>query len=364
MAAGGSILVVNAGSSSIKVAVFDDGLRATLSGAVTGIGGRGEIRLGTDTRAADLPDHTAALAALLEALAGQGITLADLRAAAHRVVHGGASLTRPHQVTPEIREAIAACAPLAPLHNPHNLAAIDAIAELAPDLPQCASFDTAFHAGNPALATRYALPDIEATRGIRRYGFHGISYAAMVRGWTDVTGTALPHRLLALHLGNGASICAIRDGRSVATTMGYSPLEGVTMGTRTGSIDGNAVLHLAETLGIEAARHMLNHKSGLLGLSGLSHDMRTLEQADSAAARFAIDHFCYWAARHSGSMIAAMEGLDAIAFTGGIGENAGAVRDSITVRLAWAGDVPVHVVPAQEERRIASDAAALLDGTA
>ena len=255
--------------------------------------------------------------------------------------------------TPEIRSRIADCARLAPLHNPHNLAAIDDITDRAPGLPQVACFDTAFHATMPELARRYALPRRPETEGIRRYGFHGTSYAAMVRGWRAVTGTDLPRRLLALHLGNGASLCAISEGRSVATTMGYSPVSGTTMGTRTGEIDGSAVLAIAREIGIDATD--ANRQSGLLGLSGLSSDMRTLSASTSDAARFAIDHFCYWAARHAGSMIAAMQGIDAIAFTGGIGENAVDIRNRIATLLAWAGEVPVHVVPAQEEMHIARE---------
>ncbi|MEO3414431.1 acetate/propionate family kinase [Roseovarius sp. CAU 1744] len=359
-----SILVINAGSSSIKLAVFDPALTVTLNGSATGIGARsGRVDIAGRQREQALPDHAAALRVLLEMLANAGFALSALRAVAHRVVHGGTELTAPQEITPAIRNAIEACTPLAPLHNPNSLAAIDTIGQMAPDLPQFASFDTAFHATNPEVATRYALPDRTDTSGIRRYGFHGISYAALVSNWQSHTGTPLPARLLALHLGNGASVCAIRDGQSVATTMGYSPLEGLTMGTRVGGIDGNAVLHLAATIGIAETHRLLNHESGLLGLSGLSQDMRYLEQEGGREARFAVDHFCYWAARHSGSLIAAMEGLDAIAFTGGIGENATRVREAIARQLAWAGDVDIHVIPAQEERQIASDALNLMDRT-
>jgi acetate kinase len=363
MGGGTDILVLNAGSSSIKAAVCDGELSQRTRADVTVIGAsEGRISVGGETRMADLPDHAAALAALLDVLAAQGVTPDSLRAAAHRVVHGGARLTAPCRITEDTRAAIAANVPLAPLHNPHNLAAIDAIAALAPDLPQCASFDTAFHATNPAVATTYALPGVLTDGGIRRYGFHGTSYAGLVATWMQVTGTPLPTRVLAMHLGNGASLCAIRDGRSVATTMGYSPLEGLTMGTRSGSIDANAVLDLAEAHGIDGARRILNRESGLLGLSGISADMRGLEQDGSDAARFAIDHFCYWAARHAGSMAAALGGVDAIAFTGGIGENAPAIREAILGHLDWLGDIDVRVIPADEERQIARDAQAVLAG--
>jgi acetate kinase len=231
---------------------------------------------------------------------------------------------------------------------------------IVPDLPQFASFDTAFHATNSDIARRYALPDIPETAGILRYGFHGNSFASLVRALPEQTGAPLPRRLLALHLGNGASLCAILNGRSVATTMGYSPVSGTTMGTRPGDIDANAVLHLGAVLGLDATRRLLNHGSGLLGLSGRTSDMRELTASDRPEDSFAVEHFCYWAARHAGSMIAAMQGLDAVAFTGGIGENAPGVRNNILDKLRWAGDVPCHVVAAAEERHIASEALALM----
>ena len=370
------ILVVNAGSSSIRVAVFDAGLRCVARGLADGIGGAGRLRLGRSEDTLALPDHGAALRALLERLGDAGFGPDALGCAAHRVVHGGVRLTAPVWLTPSVRAEILACVALAPLHNPHHVAAMDHLAEIAPDLPQCASFDTAFHADNPELALRYAIPETEHTHGMRRYGFHGLSYAALVRRWPEVTGEALPRRVLGFHLGNGASACAILDGRSVATTMGYSPLDGLTMGTRCGAIDGNAVLALAERHGIARAGEILNRESGLLGLSGATSDMRALLADDSEAARFAVAHFCYWAARHGGSLIAAMGGLDAVAFTGGIGENAAPVRAGICAHLQWAGvtlddaanatgsgrleapdgRVPVRVIDAQEEAQIARGA--------
>ena len=375
-----AILVLNAGSSSIKCAVFGGDLTERLGGMADGIGGEGSLKVGEVRHKARFANHEEALAALLEGLAAQGLSVESFRAAGHRVVHGGTELTRPALVTDDVLAGIRRCVPLAPLHNPHNLAAIETLARLAPDLPQCASFDTGFHASNPEVARRYALPaDIEA-RGIRRYGFHGLSYASLVRSLPEVSGEVLPKRLLALHLGNGASICAIRDGQSVATTMGYSPLEGLTMGTRTGSIDGNAVLRLAGEDGIDATHRMLNKESGLWGLSGGISDMRALLEDGGDRARFAVEHFCYWAVRHSGSMIAAMEGLDAVAFTGGIGENAAPVRQRIAEGLGWLGlkldpeandkghtklhsegsNVACWIIEAQEERRIAADALDLL----
>ncbi len=330
------LLVVNAGSSSVKVALFD-GLDEVRRGQVAEIGTGG---------------HRAALEGLLAEGFGAGMT-----AAAHRVVHGGAALTGTMRVDAAVLAGIEACVTLAPLHNPANLAGIRALMDLTPGLPQFASFDTGFHATNPEVARRYAVPDAVAAEGIRRYGFHGLSYAAIVRKVKEMAPDGVPKRLLALHLGNGASLCAIMDGVSVATTMGYSPLDGLTMGTRAGSMDGNAVLRMAELYGIDGAARILNRESGLLALGG-SNDMRVLHASE--AGRFAVEHFCYWAIRHAGSMIAAMGGLDAMAFTGGIGENDAGVRDAIVQGLRWAGDVPVWVIPADEERQIAAEVRAML----
>lgn len=343
------ILVLNAGSSSIKFGVFDDTLTEVQSGAALEIGGASSFVSDGSTHDVALPDHDAGLEAILQA-----VDLEGLSGAAHRVVHGG-TITAPHRITADVRAAIEAYVPLAPLHNPVNLAPIDALARRLPDLAQFASFDTAFHAAQPQVEARYALPPEAEAMGIRRYGFHGLSYAGMVAQF----GAAVPKRLLAFHLGNGASACAILDGRSVASSMGYSPLDGLTMGTRTGSIDGMAVLRLAREFGIDKADTLLNKKSGLVGLAGTS-DMRALEARDDAEARFAIDHFCYHAARHAGALITAMGGVDAVAFTGGIGENSPTIRERIMGHLAWIGARPVHIIAAEEERQIARDAFAVM----
>ncbi len=349
------ILVLNAGSSSLRAALFQPDLTPVLSAAVSEIGGASQLGIqGTKTDAA-APNHKTALTLILAALARADHPLTQITAAAHRVVHGGASLTAPVKLTPASIAEIRTCSPLAPLHNPANLAAIDALSHLAPDLPQYASFDTAFHATISPVETSYALPLDDRANGLRRYGFHGISYASLI---TQID--PLPEKLLAFHLGNGASLCAILHGQSIATSMGYSPTDGLTMGTRSGSIDPMAVLALARTHGIDETAQLLNHQSGLKALGG-TNDMATLLQRTDPDARFAIDHFCHHAARHAGSAITAMGGLDAIAFTGGIGENAPLIRDKITAQLAYLGPKPIHIIPAQEERQIARDALSLIN---
>ena len=380
MAGDDLILVLNAGSSSIKFAVFDRDLNSKISGIAEGIGGASRLKVNDVSQEIPFIDHKSALKNVMVALADAGFGIDKISAAGHRVVHGGRKLTAPMRVTPEVRAEIVNCTPLAPLHNPHNLAAIDSLAEIAPDLPQFVSFDTSFHATNPEVASRYAIPRMAETRGIRRYGFHGLSYASLVENLPIISGEKLPSRLLAFHLGNGASLCAIVNGQSVATTMGYSPLDGLTMGTRSGGIDANAVLRLVEENGLERTKAILNHESGLLGLSGGKSDMRNLMLDPSADSAFAVEHFCYWSLRHAGSLIAAMEGIDAIAFTGGIGENAVGVRARILRGLEWAGvrmnpdanhlrkarlhsdtsKIAAWVIPAQEERMIALDALSLL----
>lgn len=317
------LLVVNAGSSSVKLALFDGG----------------EMRAAHNVAGLDAGGHEAALMQGMAALGSPAIS-----AAAHRVVHGGEGLTATQAISDQVLAQITAAAALAPLHNPANLACIHAIARLYPHLPQYAAFDTAFHATIPPEEYRYAIP---AAEGLRRYGFHGLSYASMVRRLRP----NLPRRLLGLHLGNGASLCAILDGRSVATTMGHSPQDGLIMGTRAGSIDSASVLTLARRHGIDGAETMLNRQSGLLALSG-SNDMRA---ADAPARAM----FVHAAVRHAGAMVALMGGLDAVAFSGGIGENDSALRSAVTQALQFLGPFQTHILPAEEERQIALDVAQL-----
>ncbi len=369
------ILVLNSGSSSIKFGVFDDDLDEVHAGRVTEIGGRAVLSAAGRRVECAAPDHRAALAAVFAELDRAGIMAQGLSAAAHRVVHGGSKLSAACRITRAVEDEIDNCAALAPLHNPHNLAGIRAVAALAPDLAQFASFDTAFHATIPALATRLALPQRAETAGLRRYGFHGLSYASLVGDLPLLSGAPLPRRLLAFHLGNGASACAILDGRSAGTTMGYSPLDGLLMGTRAGSLDPEVVLTLAERLGVGPARAMLNREAGLVALAGQS-DMKALIDDPGKPAADAVEAFCRAAARQGAGLIPAMGGIDAIAFTGGIGEHAAPVRARIVELLGWIGaridpqanaaarasvaasssTIGIWIVPAREERRIAADA--------
>ena len=335
----GPILVLNAGSSSLKYASYD---RSSLT----------PLAQGQENLAASGQSHSAALRAALAKIAEVS---GPPSAVGHRVVHGGA-LNQPALITPEIHAQIEAAAPMAPLHNPPALRVIDAVRALHPDLPQIACFDTAFHADNPAEATTFAIPEALRSKGLRRYGFHGLSYASLVRRFTEITGQPRPNRLLAFHLGAGASIAAILNGKGVASTMGFSPLDGLTMASRAGSLDPGLLLYLLQHEGMKAAEidHMLNYQSGLTALGG-SPDMKSLLDSDEPDAKFAVSHFIYWAARHAGSMIAAMQGVDGIVFTGGIGEKADSIRSRIFDRLRWTQldpDQQVWVIPADEEGEI------------
>ena len=368
----GGLLVLNAGSSSIKYAVFGAKLQRLVTGRVADIGGDSSLRI--DTKQVRIPasNHEIALREIIAHLEREGVDIRSLRGVAHRVVHGGETFTSACRIDPAVRAGIADLADLAPLHNPHSLSGIDALARISPELPQYACFDTAFHRTNPDVATRYALPRSAETAGLRRFGFHGISYAGLVDQLPALSQSPCPRRLLAMHLGAGASVCAIHDGKSIATTMGYSPVDGLPMSTRCGSIDAEAVLRLARVAGSERAANTLSRESGLLGLAG-SGDLRELIQRDDERAQFAVGYFHYWVTRHAGSLVAALGGCDAIAFTGGIGENSSLTRKAIIAGLSFldvaisesANDanaaklhnddsqVSVWIVPADEERTIA-----------
>jgi acetate kinase len=343
-----TLLVLNAGSSSIKFAVFaaEDEPRPLARGQVSGIGVTANLEAKRgDGSALDLAaggveirDHAAALSLLLDRLADIGLT-EGLIAAGHRVVHGGTRFAAPVIVTDTTIEALATLIPLAPLHQPHNVAAIRALKARLPTLPQVACFDTAFHATQPPEATRFALPLEFWDRGLRRYGFHGLSYESVVARFATVAGEALPPRTIIAHLGNGASLCAVRDGRSIATTMGFSTLDGLIMGTRGGDMDPGLLLHLMREEGYDRAalESLLYHRAGLLGLSGLSPDMRVLLASDAPEARAAVAQYCYRIARHIGSLAAALEGIDTLVFTAGIGENAAPVRERVSRAASWLG---------------------------
>ncbi|HEX9770034.1 MAG TPA: acetate/propionate family kinase [Kiloniellales bacterium] len=346
-----AVLVLNAGSSSLKFALFETAAVACadpalrLRGQIESIGRtpRFDLESGAapsppDEKIAGIADHDGALAVLLEWLerAAGGTRLA---AAGHRVVHGGPQNRGHARITPALLDELAGYAPLAPHHQPHNVAAIRAVAARRPGLAQVACFDTAFHAGQPQVAARLSLPRAYWDRGLRRYGFHGLSYEYVTGALPAVSGAPLPARVVIAHLGNGASLCAVRDGRGVATTMGFSTLDGLVMGTRCGALDPGALLYLMREEGLDepALTDLLYNRSGLLGVSGLSADMRTLLASDAPAAAEAVELFCYRIVRELGSLAAALGGLDALVFTAGIGAHSAEVRRRVCAASAWLG---------------------------
>jgi acetate kinase len=338
--------VINAGSSSLKFSVYE-GERRLLTGQVDGIGVRPAVTAtGPDEQAIAAPDlgepppttPSEVLPRLLPFLRGQ-LGGGHLAALGHRVVHGGLRHSRPARVTPELLAELEALVPLAPLHEPHNLAPIKMALSLNPDLPQVACFDTAFHRTAPEVEQAFALPYALYDEGVRRYGFHGLSY--------EYIASVLPHhapeiadgRVVVMHLGNGCSACAMKARVSVATTMGFTALDGLPMGTRCGALDAGVVLHLIQQkrMSAEALVDLLYRRSGMLGLSGVSSDFRQLLASQEPRARFALEVFYYRAASEIGSLAAALGGLDGIVFTAGVGENAAAVRSAICRACAWLG---------------------------
>jgi acetate kinase len=293
----------------------------------------------------------------LQALAALGHSASRFTGIGHRIVHGGTKYIFPTLVDARVQQELEALRSLAPLHLPFGLGVLQEMRALAPAVPNIACFDTAFHATQPELATRLPLPRAYFDKGYRRYGFHGLNYEHVVQALPQQTGKPLPGRLLAAHLGSGASMCAILDGKSVGTTMGFSTADGLVMGTRTGSIDPGVLVALMrdEHLTLDALEDLLYRRSGLLGLSGISADMRVLLASSKPEAAEAIDYYCYSAARHAASLITALDGCDAVVFTGGIGENAGDVRGRILGHLRWLGlkADQIHVVAANEELTIA-----------
>lgn len=344
----GCIAVLNAGSSSIKFALYDahDDGPELFHGQVEGLGTRPRLQMhaadGTQVAARDWPDsgldHRAATAEIMslgrDLLAGRPVL-----AFGHRVVHGGTTYAAPIRIDASVMTELAKLVPLAPLHQPHNLAPIEAILEAAPELPQIACFDTAFHRSQPALAQQFALPRVLTAEGVKRYGFHGLSYDYVVTHLRETAPALAGSRLIVAHLGNGASLCAVRDGRSVASTMGFTAVDGLMMGTRTGALDPGVLLYLLEERGYDAKgiEDLLYRKSGLLGVSGISSDMRTLRASAAPEAREAIDLFVYRIVREIGSLAAALGGVDAIVFTAGIGEHDPATRAEIAAGCGWLG---------------------------
>jgi acetate kinase len=387
-----AVLVLNVGSSSVKFALYAlASLDSLCRGGIDAIGTeRAAIRIAgerSDALAGAKPpagDH-ACVATWLVRLLGERLPDIALCVAGHRVVHGGTAFADPVRIDEHVLRTLETFVPLAPNHQPANLAAIRAVAHAAPHLPQVACFDTAFHRTQPAHAQQFALPRALTDAGIVRYGFHGLSYEYLAGVLPDIAGARANGRVILAHLGHGASLCALRGRRSIATTMGFTALDGLVMGTRSGSLDPGVVLHLIEQRAMAAAdvSDLLYNRSGLLGVSGLSDDLRVLEADGGAKAEEAMDLFAYRAAREIGSLAAALGGLDVLVFSAGIGERSPSMRARICAYSAWLGialdadanaagrprigatgsAVDVFVIPTNEEITIARAARTLLCST-
>jgi acetate kinase len=345
-----AIAVLNAGSSSLKFSLFvarGAGLDLEVRGQIEGLytaprfvakaADGGTLAENSWGEGASL-GHAGALEHLFDFLRSDFAQHA-LIGVGHRVVHGGLDYSQPVRVTAEVLATLQKYVPLAPLHQPHNLAPIALIAERAPQLPQVACFDTGFHRSNPELSQLFGLPYEMYEQGVRRYGFHGLSYEYIASVLPQVDPRAAAGRTVVLHLGNGASMCALQGGRSVTTSMGFTAVDGLLMGTRSGSLDPGVVLYLMDQRGMDARaiEKLLYHGSGLLGVSGVGSDMRTLLASSAPRARLALDLYCYRIARELGSMAAVLGGLDALVFTAGIGENAAPIRARVCTAAVWLG---------------------------
>jgi acetate kinase len=344
------VLTLNAGSSSIKFALFDAGqdeLPAMAAGQIDGLAAHATFtarhfesgkKESYPLQPAGPADHARAVNSILDwietRLAGRSVA-----AVGHRIVHGGAHHAAPAPLDDRLIEDLRALTPLAPLHQPHNLQGVAAARLEFPDVPQVACFDTAFHRGHPFSTDAFAIPRHYYHEGVRRYGFHGLSYEYVSGRLREIAPREAAGRVIIAHLGNGASLCAVRDGRSVASTMGFTAVDGLPMGTRCGQIDPGVLLYLMAEKGMDvhALTDLLYNQSGLKGLSGLTSDLRDLQASDRPEAREAIDYFILRICRKMGSLAAALEGLDAIVFTGGIGENSAMVRNGVLDRLRWLG---------------------------
>lgn len=344
------VLVLNAGSSSLKFSVYGRpagaSWRLESRGQIEGIGtapqfsakdSRGAV-LAKEKLDAAVRDARTALESLAGWLAGryQGGRVLGV---GHRVVHGGAKFAGPTIVTPQVIGALHKLIPLAPLHQPYNLAAIAAVAERLPDVPQVACFDTSFHRGQPAVAELVPLPKDIRDTGVQRYGFHGLSYEYIASALPEVAPEIAKGRVIVAHLGSGASLCAMKDRRSVDSSFGFTAVDGLCMGTRPGSVDPGVILYLFQNLGLSAkdVETILYKKSGLLAISGTSNDMRDLLGSAEPAARLAVDYFVYRTAKEVGALSAVLGGLDGLVFTAGIGENSAEVRRRICEASAWLG---------------------------
>ncbi|SES86794.1 acetate kinase [Nitrosomonas marina] len=386
-----AIVVINAGSSSIKFAVYASAQNARsfnvhYRGKLTGIGhqndfalvdNHGDTLVITDrlrTETSKIRTHDQALSVIVNWINGQAGNF-SLIAAGHRVVHGGEKFSSPVMVNEAILSDLKSFIPLAPLHQPYQISAIEILAELYPGMVQIACFDTAFHRNQPYVAQQFALPRSLQQQGIIRYGFHGLSYEYIADILPEYMGNAAEGRVIVAHLGQGASMCAMQSRRSIATTMSFSPLDGLPMGTRCGTLDPAVIFFLVKEKGmdIDAVSELLNYQSGLIGVSGISSDMQELLDSDDPHAKEAIDLFVYRASRELGSLTAALNGLDALVFTAGIGEHAHRIRERICRQASWLGihidkaanvigrhqisttksPVSVWVVPTDEERMIA-----------
>ncbi|EXI86259.1 MAG: Acetate kinase [Candidatus Accumulibacter regalis] len=359
-----AILVLNAGSSSLKFSLFDAGAPGVLSavavGQVEGLGTAprlkakgpdGQVILDERRSTTEIGNHAQALQEIA-ALLGSRFVGTELVGVGHRVVHGGPEYSAPLLITPQAMQELAAFVPLAPLHQPHNLAAIRAVEQARPGLPQVACFDTAFHRTQNEVAQLYGLPYEFYERGIRRYGFHGLSYEYIAATLPEVAPEIAGGRVVVAHLGSGASMCAMHNGRSVGSSMGFTALDGLMMGTRPGNLDPGIVLYLLQQEGMSAKEieDLLYKRSGLLGLSGIGNDMRVLQESDSPRARLAIDHFVYRISRELGGLAAVLGGLDALVFTAGIGENSALIRRLVCQQAQWLG---IDLDPLANEQSVA-----------
>jgi acetate kinase len=387
-----TILVVNAGSSSVKFQVFavdgDGRLQRRIKGQIDGIGSRPRLRA-TGAGGEKLAERAYPIEAVEDVTAALQVAASWLRdeqridplAVGHRVVHGGPDYDRPVLIDHNVVSRLERYAPLAPLHQPHNLAPIRSLLANFPSLPQVACFDTAFHRHHDDLADFYAIPRSLHEQGVRRYGFHGLSYEYIAKTLPKIAPEIATGRVIVAHLGSGASMCALLGGRSIESTMGFTALDGLPMGTRPGQIDPGVILYLLSAKGMAAAevQDFLYRDCGLKGLSGVSNDMRELQASADPNAAFAVEYFVYRAALNAGMLAAALQGVDAVVFTAGIGENSASIRAGIAARLGWLGvtldraendrhallisrpeTTPVYVLPTDEELMIAQHTLALL----